>query len=208
MAQHVVGAEAAGDLAQRVVGQAQLFGRQFKLFVLQLVGGGTGVQGGTLQRVHVTGARRELAIAGLAGLRAGQRTQAMVQAVHADAVGGGHMEAVAIVRRHARQQIDLVVDPQHRGHAHEVFRNGRPARSGVARVDHRQRHVGALEFGEQLRRLVGSDPVEFEGELIAVTVSVGVATIEGEAIDVHTFIKRADGNLYRAKRSGRNCVVG
>lgn len=69
-------------------------------------------------------------------------------------------------------------------------------------------HVGALEFGEQLRRLVGTDPVEFEGELIAVTVSVGVATIEGEAIDVHTFIKRADGNLYRAKRSGRNCVVG
>jgi PleD family two-component response regulator len=32
--------------------------------------------------------------------------------------------------------------------------------------------------------------------------------VEGEDIDVSTFIKRADDLLYRAKHEGRNRVVG
>lgn len=69
-------------------------------------------------------------------------------------------------------------------------------------------HRGALEFAEQLRQLVSSDPVEFEGDIIEVTVSVGVATIDGQPVDVSTFLRLADENLYRAKNAGRNCVVG
>ena len=134
MAQHVVGAEAAGDLAQRVVGQAQLFGRQFKLFVLQLVGGGTGVQGGTLQRVHVTGARGELALATVTGRPARERAQTGVQAVEAEAARRRDVDVVwriGRVRRRQRQQIDLVVDPQHRGYAHDIVGDGCPARRRV-----------------------------------------------------------------------------
>ncbi|MCC6748601.1 MAG: GGDEF domain-containing protein [Deltaproteobacteria bacterium] len=69
-------------------------------------------------------------------------------------------------------------------------------------------HAGAMRFAEQLRELVGSQPFEFEGEVIPLTVSVGVATLEGEPMEVSPFIKMADENLYRAKRAGRNRVVG
>jgi diguanylate cyclase (GGDEF)-like protein len=67
---------------------------------------------------------------------------------------------------------------------------------------------GALEFGEQLRLIVAREPFEFEGDKLPVTISVGVATVEGKPIDLQAFIKEADENLYRAKRGGRNQVVG
>jgi two-component system cell cycle response regulator len=68
--------------------------------------------------------------------------------------------------------------------------------------------TGARTFGEQIRRLVADQPFEYEGDSFPVTVSVGVATVEGEDVDVTAFIKTADDNLYRAKREGRNRVVG
>lgn len=68
--------------------------------------------------------------------------------------------------------------------------------------------AGARKFGEQIRRLVAEVPFQYEGDTFPVTVSVGVACVEGEDIDVDTFIKAADDNLYRAKREGRNRVVG
>jgi diguanylate cyclase (GGDEF)-like protein len=69
-------------------------------------------------------------------------------------------------------------------------------------------HPGAMIFGEQLRALVADEPFEYEGDTFTVTISVGVATIEGEDMDIQAFIKIADDNLYRAKREGRNRVVG
>jgi two-component system, cell cycle response regulator len=69
-------------------------------------------------------------------------------------------------------------------------------------------HTGAMAFGEQIRRLVGDEAFEYEGDRFPVTVSVGVATVEGEDIDATAFIKMADDNLYRAKREGRNRVIG
>ena len=68
--------------------------------------------------------------------------------------------------------------------------------------------TGARTFGEQIRRLVAEQPFEYEGDKFPVTVSVGVACVEGSDIDVTAFIKIADDNLYRAKREGRNRVVG
>jgi diguanylate cyclase (GGDEF)-like protein len=68
--------------------------------------------------------------------------------------------------------------------------------------------AGARTFGEQIRRLVGDVPFEYEGDTFPVTVSVGVACVEGEDVDVTGFIKLADDNLYRAKRDGRNRVIG
>jgi diguanylate cyclase (GGDEF)-like protein len=67
---------------------------------------------------------------------------------------------------------------------------------------------GARTFAEQIRRIVADLPFEYEGDVLRVTISVGLATVEGEDLDVSAFIKTADDNLYRAKREGRNRVVG
>jgi diguanylate cyclase (GGDEF)-like protein len=67
---------------------------------------------------------------------------------------------------------------------------------------------GARTFGEQIRRIVADTPFEYEGDSFQVTVSVGVACVEGQDVDVPTFIKVADDNLYKAKREGRNRVIG
>jgi len=70
-------------------------------------------------------------------------------------------------------------------------------------------HQGAMDFAEQIRRLVEREPFNFEEDVIPLTISVGVATIEGqEHVDSALFVKMADDNLYRAKRGGRNRVVG
>lgn len=71
---------------------------------------------------------------------------------------------------------------------------------------------GALEFAEQIRLLVERDPIVFEDDVIPITISVGVATMDGTQKltknMVEQFIKIVDDNLYMAKDRGRNCVVG
>ena len=67
---------------------------------------------------------------------------------------------------------------------------------------------GALELSEQLRKRVSSYTFVFEGEEIPITISIGVATIEGESVSGDEFIQRADEKLYEAKSAGRNCVRG
>jgi diguanylate cyclase (GGDEF)-like protein len=67
---------------------------------------------------------------------------------------------------------------------------------------------GAMEFGEQIRQIVAREPFEFEGDKLPVTISVGVSTLDGQPLDAPSFIREADENLYKAKRGGRNRVVG
>jgi diguanylate cyclase (GGDEF)-like protein len=71
-------------------------------------------------------------------------------------------------------------------------------------------HAGAMKFAEQIRQLVAAEPFEYEGDRFKVTVSIGVATLDGgdEAGEAAAFIRSADENLYKAKRQGRNCVIG
>jgi diguanylate cyclase (GGDEF)-like protein len=69
-------------------------------------------------------------------------------------------------------------------------------------------HVGSMTFAEQVRQIVGGEPFEYEGDRFQITVSVGVYTLYGQAADSLSFIKQADENLYRAKRAGRNRVIG
>ena len=69
-------------------------------------------------------------------------------------------------------------------------------------------HGGAAArvIGEQLRAAVENADIEWEGQPVRVTVSVGVATrLDSETTPAAT-IDRADKALYAAKRSGRNCV--
>ena len=69
-------------------------------------------------------------------------------------------------------------------------------------------HYNAMQFAEKVRRLIEQADFRFEDVLIPVTVSVGVASLRGEVEDVLEFVKAADDNLFAAKESGRNRVVG
>lgn len=66
----------------------------------------------------------------------------------------------------------------------------------------------ALALAENLRRRVESTLVPVEtGEGVALTVSIGVATLDDERADFGRLLKLADDSLYRAKKAGRNRVV-
>lgn len=67
--------------------------------------------------------------------------------------------------------------------------------------------AGAREAGERLRRAI--ETLEFRNPVTGrhSTISIGLATLEAEAIDPVELIRRADQALYEAKATGRNCVV-
>lgn len=67
---------------------------------------------------------------------------------------------------------------------------------------------GGVIFAEHVRHLMAERPVIWNNTAISVTVSLGVACAYNEPnVDPPTLIKRADDNLYAAKRGGRNQVV-
>ncbi len=66
----------------------------------------------------------------------------------------------------------------------------------------------ARKFAEKLRKLIEDHRFAFEGKDIKVTVSIGVADLTAEMTEPQQFIKVADAALYKAKKSGRNRVVG
>ena len=69
-------------------------------------------------------------------------------------------------------------------------------------------HEQAVEVAERIRVLAEEMPFSFESLPIPVTLSVGVASTDGESpITATEMLKLADGNLYKAKHAGRNRVV-
>jgi diguanylate cyclase (GGDEF)-like protein len=67
---------------------------------------------------------------------------------------------------------------------------------------------GGIVFAEHIRGLVEERPCMFDNMQIPFTISVGVTTLHREAgVDPVALIKRADDNLYAAKRGGRNRTV-
>jgi diguanylate cyclase (GGDEF)-like protein len=67
---------------------------------------------------------------------------------------------------------------------------------------------GAVTLSERLRRLVATQPFQFEGKSYNVTISLGVAITSGnETLTPRELIQQADEKLYQAKREGRNRVV-
>jgi diguanylate cyclase (GGDEF)-like protein len=67
--------------------------------------------------------------------------------------------------------------------------------------------TAAAELAEQLRRTVEAHSFTFEGRRYPVTISLGVASIQGDELPPQELIRRADERLYRAKREGRNRVI-
>ncbi len=66
----------------------------------------------------------------------------------------------------------------------------------------------ALKLGERLRRSIEAMQVDYEGQSISRTVSIGIACLyDTELDDEDTLLMQADQALYQAKESGRNRVV-
>lgn len=62
----------------------------------------------------------------------------------------------------------------------------------------------SVETAERIRRMVEAMKVEFEGQRIPVTLSLGVATAPVDTETKEELIELADKALYHAKRNGRN----
>ena len=66
---------------------------------------------------------------------------------------------------------------------------------------------GARDFATIVRELIEKAVFEFEGNIIPVTVSLGVAALQEKMVTPQDLIRLADERLYQAKRGGRNQVV-
>jgi diguanylate cyclase len=66
--------------------------------------------------------------------------------------------------------------------------------------------LGALDVAERIRERVAAIKLEWRGQQIATTVSLGVATLGIAHETVGALIADADRALYTAKDAGRNCV--
>lgn len=65
----------------------------------------------------------------------------------------------------------------------------------------------ALILAERLRKVVENLSISYDGKTIAVTISLGVSTLNPDAIvTADDLIKEADTYLYRSKEKGRNRV--
>jgi two-component system cell cycle response regulator len=68
--------------------------------------------------------------------------------------------------------------------------------------------AGALEVAERMRAAVAATLVATDSGPVAITVSIGVATMSHEEVSsLSEFLQRADNALHRAKQNGRNCVT-
>jgi diguanylate cyclase (GGDEF)-like protein len=67
--------------------------------------------------------------------------------------------------------------------------------------------AGAAAFGERIRRQVESHAFVYDGIDMKVTVSLGVASLNGTMKEPVELVAAADDALYQAKRQGRNRVV-
>ena len=109
----------------------------------------------------------------------------------------GHLAGDAVLR-----QLGALV----RG---RVRRDDVPARTGgeeFAVILPEVGKEGAELLADKLRRAVHDSTFRFEGTIIPVTISLGVAEWQEDVLDPADLVKRADEKLYEAKRGGRNRV--
>lgn len=66
----------------------------------------------------------------------------------------------------------------------------------------------ARAFAERLRQRIADTPLPHNGDSIAVTVSIGLASLDAADRSGDAALVRADQALYRAKHGGRNRVEG
>ena len=65
----------------------------------------------------------------------------------------------------------------------------------------------AFLFAEKVRSLIEKSTFDYEGTLIPVTLSIGVASVRDPALTSPVdFVKAADACVYKSKNAGRNRV--
>ncbi len=64
-----------------------------------------------------------------------------------------------------------------------------------------------LEFAEHLRKRIEREKISFMGNVLSITVSMGICIYPDDAENLKSLIAVADGNLYKAKERGRNRVI-
>jgi diguanylate cyclase (GGDEF)-like protein len=67
----------------------------------------------------------------------------------------------------------------------------------------------ARDYAERVRLAIAGQTVEYEGDALRVTASIGIASVEqGRERAADELLTEADENLYRAKHAGKNQVMG
>lgn len=66
--------------------------------------------------------------------------------------------------------------------------------------------LGAVDVAERVRQRIERLALDWEGEVVRVTVSVGVAAMRSDHLKLDHLIRDADAAMYEAKAAGRNCV--
>lgn len=101
------------------------------------------------------------------------------------------------------RHLSLVAMEQKR--AHDIF--GRLGGEEFALMLPETTMEQALIVAERVRHAWELSPVTLDGELIHFTVSIGVVEAVPDDETLDDLLRRADHMLYKAKESGRNCVV-
>ena len=65
----------------------------------------------------------------------------------------------------------------------------------------------AMFFAERLRKNVEAIAVEYNQQILRVTVSIGVAECHPQMGEYRHWIEAADKALYQSKAAGRNCIT-
>ncbi len=67
---------------------------------------------------------------------------------------------------------------------------------------------GAMILAERIREAIEKKPFKFEKKIISVTISIGIATLDGDNFESYgAMIEKADEYLYISKENGRNRVT-
>jgi len=66
--------------------------------------------------------------------------------------------------------------------------------------------AGAEEVAERIRQTIAKSTIDYQGQNISVTVSIGVAIIDEPDVRYEDLISHADIALYEAKNAGRNRI--
>ena len=65
---------------------------------------------------------------------------------------------------------------------------------------------GAIHMAEAIRRTVEAKKIEIKGDIIPLTVSIGIAFADSKTESFDALLSVADGQLYAAKHDQRNCI--